>query len=289
VASQDGTPILKGRMTIEWFPGHMNVARKEAATTMRQTDVVIEVLDARVPQASCNPMVETLRLENRRPALKLLNKQDAADPALTRLWLAHYNAMPGVKAVALSATQTGEVRRIPQECLALAPDRTTKAKPLRLMILGIPNVGKSTLMNTLLKRHVANVGDEPAITKMQMRHELSPTSWIVDTPGMLWPKLGQDVAIKLAISHSIGRTAYDEQDAAMHLAGYLLKEYPQLLTARYGRFPEGCDAQGVLLAIAALRSLLARGAVPDLNKASVALLNDFRSGALGRITLERPA
>ena len=273
-------------MPIEWYPGHMATAYKYAAETMRTTDVVIEVLDARVPASSCNPQVEALRRENQRPALKLLNKVDVADPLRTTQWLQHYNAIPGVTAVALSALNKGDVRRIPEACLALAPNRGTHAKPLRMMILGIPNVGKSTLMNTLLKRHVANVGDEPAITRMQMRHELGPGMWIVDTPGMLWPGLGQEVALKLAATHSIGRNAYNDEDVAADLGTYLQAEYPSALTRRFGGIPSGSDGMALLACVAKARSLVAKGGAPDLLKAAQALLNDFRAGTLGRITLE---
>lgn len=270
-------------MTIEWFPGHMATARRNAIETMRSTDVVIEVLDARVPGSSLNPMFETLRKENQRPALKILNKVDVADPKETEKWLAHYNAQPKTKAIALSAKKAGEVRRIPKECAALAPNRGTKIKPLRMMILGIPNVGKSTLMNTLLNRHVANVGDEPAITKVQMKHQLGPTQWLVDTPGMTWPGLDQDVAFKLAATHSIGRNAYDDVAVAVDLGARLLRLYPGLLAARYGALPAGCTGDTLLTHIAEARKLL-RDPVPT---AAGALLNDFRDGDLGRITLDR--
>lgn len=276
-------------MPIEWYVGHMATARREAAESMRTTDVVIEVLDARIPLSSCSPVIETLRKDNRRPALKVLNKADAADPRHTRAWLAYYNAQPGVKALALSSTKAGEVKAIPKACLSLAPGRGTVEKPLRLMILGVPNVGKSTLMNTLLKRHVANVGDEPAITRDQMKHRLSPGMWLVDTPGMLWPGLAQDVALKLAAAHSIGRNAYDEADVAVFLGAYLLGHYPGSLSRRYGVTSSVTDGQSLLTWIAARQFLVKKGGTPDTQKAAAVLLNDFRSGALGRISLETPA
>ena len=158
-----------------------------------------------------------------------------------------------------------------------------------MMILGIPNVGKSTLMNALLKRHVAHVGDEPAITKLQMFHELGPGMSLIDTPGMLWPELAQASAFKLAATHSIGRAAYQDEDVALDLGRILLVDYPQLLRARFGELPEGCDAHALIHLIATRRHLVKPGGQPDLDKASVALLNDFRSGALGRITLETVA
>jgi ribosome biogenesis GTPase A len=155
-----------------------------------------------------------------------------------------------------------------------------------MMILGIPNVGKSTLMNALLERHVAHVGDEPAITKIQMLHKLGPGMSLVDTPGMLWPGVVQEAALKLAAAHSIGRAAYDDEDVAMDLARILLERYAHLLAARFGDLPDGCGAHGLLHLIASRRALVKKAGEADLVKAALALLNDFRNGALGRITLE---
>ena len=163
-------PESLSSMSIQWFPGHMNTARKEAAKTMEVIDVVVEVLDARIPNASCNPLIEELRLARQRPSLKVLNKADLADPAVTQAWLDLYNRQPGVSAVALSCSHTGDAAKLPQLCQPLAPHRNSSAKPLRMLIMGIPNVGKSTLMNMLLKRRIARVGDEPAVTKSQQRH-----------------------------------------------------------------------------------------------------------------------
>jgi ribosome biogenesis GTPase A len=264
----------------------MATAFKEAAKTMGKTDLVIEVLDARLPHSSRNPAFEKLRRQGNRPALKLLNKADAADPEHTRSWLDHYNAQPGVTALPLCAKNPGEVKRIPRACQAMVPDRGTAVRPLRMMILGIPNVGKSTLMNALLGRHVAHVGDEPAITKMQMLHQLGPGMSLVDTPGMLWPGVTEGAALKLAAAHSIGRAAYEDDEVAVDLGGYLIREYPGLLADRFGDIPAGCDGHGLLEVIASRRSLVKKGGQVDVSRAAATLLNDFRSGALGRITLE---
>src|SRR5574340_121961 len=279
-------------MSINWFPGHMVSARKKAAETMESTDLVIEVLDARLPEASCNPMIKELRLYRQRPCLKILNKADLADPAATQAWINFYNQQQGVKAIALSCKKPADVAKVPGLCQALAPHRGTLLKPLRMMIMGIPNVGKSTLMNALLKRRVAAVGDEPAVTKNQQSLDLGPDMTITDTPGLMWPKIEHDAdGYMLAASHAIGRNAVIDEEVAVFLAGILLERYPALLKARYGFNLEGLDATGVLEAVAKKRGciLKGRGGEPDLEKAAMILLTDYRSGTLGRISLETPA
>ena len=166
----------------------MLAARKKTAETMENIDLVIEVLDARLPEASSNPIITEQRLFRQRPCLKILNKADLADPDATKAWLAFYGAQKGVTAVALSCKKPSDVAKIPGLCKKLAPHRGTSEKPLRMMIMGIPNVGKSTLMNALLKRRIAAVGDEPAVTKSQQRINLNDHMTLIDTPGMMWPK-----------------------------------------------------------------------------------------------------
>ena len=276
-------------MPIQWFPGHMTSARKKAAETMAQIDVVIEVVDARLPQASSNPLIHQLRTHRQRPCLKLLNKADLADPEVTRDWLDFYNRQKDVKAVAISAKKASDVAKIPALCQALAPHRNDNFKPLRIMIMGIPNVGKSTLMNAMVKRKVAAVGDEPAITKSQQRINLSPRLTIIDTPGLMWPKIENDAdGYMLAASHAIGHNAVIDEEVATFLASILLKRYPALLTARYGFLAEGLDATGVVEAVAQRRGCLlkGRGGELDLEKAAMLLLTDYRTCSLGRISLE---
>lgn len=277
-------------MNIQWFPGHMNAARKKAAETMATTDLVIEVLDARIPQASCNPMVEQLRTHRQRPCLKILNKSDLADPAATKEWLAYYNAQPNVQAVAISCRLPADVAKVPAWCKQLAPHRAVPTKPLRMMIMGIPNVGKSTLMNALLKKRVAKVGDEPAVTKAQQRLYLNKDMVLTDTPGMLWPKIVYPSdGMMLAVCHAVGVNALIEEEIATFLAEVLLQRYPQSLAVRYGFEAAGLDGPAVLEGIAARRGLRVKGGGLDLEKAALTLLQDFRSGALGRISLETPA
>lgn len=278
-------------MPIQWFPGHMTSARKKAAETMASIDVVIEVLDARLPEASSNPLINELRSFRQRPCLKLLNKSDLADPVATKAWLAYFNAQKNVKAVAISAKKASDVARLPALCQSLAPHRDDNFKPLRVMIMGIPNVGKSTLLNALVKRKVAAVGDEPAVTKSQQRIALTPRLTLVDTPGLMWPKIEIDSdGYMLAICHAIGRNAVIDEDVATHLAGILLARYPEALTARYGLKVDGLDAPGVLEGVARKRGCIikGRGGELDLEKAAMQFLTEYRGGTLGRISLETP-
>ena len=232
-------------MSIQWFPGHMAVAREKAAETMELVDLVIEVVDARLPEASCNPMIKKLRVHRQRPCLKVLNKADLADPAATQAWLDFYNEQKGVKAVALSCKKPADVASVPALCQSIAPHRNERTKPLRMMIMGIPNVGKSTLMNALLKRRVAQVGDEPAVTKVQQTLDLNAQMTITDTPGLMWPKIRYDSdGYMLAASHAIGTNEVDEEDVAAFLGDLLLARYPGLLTARYGFATERARAHG---------------------------------------------
>jgi ribosome biogenesis GTPase A len=278
-------------MSIQWFPGHMNSARKKAAEAMEFIDVVIEMLDARLPEASSNPLIAELRLLRQRPCLKILNKADLADPVVTQAWLDYYNKQAGVRAVALSCKNADDAAKVPKLCLPLVPHRNSTHKPLRMMIMGIPNVGKSTLMNMMLKRRVANVGDEPAVTKSQQCHKLNDRMTLTDSPGLLWPKIEKpEDGLKLAAIHAIGRNATIDEEVAEYLAAVLLARYPGLLAARYDLDEQGMDGVDVIAAIAKKRGCLlkGRGGEPDLEKAAMILLTEYRNGKLGRISLETP-
>ena len=286
-------------MSIQWYPGHMTQARKKAEETMEFTDMVIEVLDARVPEASHNPVINEMRLFRQRPNLKVLNKSDLADPKVTEAWLNYFNQQPNTKAVALSCKKAGDAKKIVSACRQITTHRGTHLKPLRALIMGIPNVGKSTLMNALLNRRVAKVGDEPAVTKSQQRFELDATFSITDTPGMMWPKIQYESdGYMLAASHAIGRNAVIDEDVAIFLADILLKTYPDLLNERYklntmkheGAFLDVLKMDGVdlLAAIAERRSYKRHDGLWDTEKTAVAFLTDYRSGAIGRVSLESP-
>lgn len=281
-------------MAIQWYPGHMTSARKKAEETMEFIDVVIEVLDARLPAASHNPMIDEMRLFRQRPNLKILNKADLADPATTQAWLNYFNAQPNTKAVALSCKKAGDAKKIPALCRKLAPHRGTHLKPLRMMIMGIPNVGKSTLMNALLNRRVAKVGDEPAVTKSQQRFELDDTMNITDTPGMMWPKIAvESDGYMLAASHAIGRNAVIDEDVAVFLGNVLLNTYPDLLNTRYKLDAMKLDVKQIdsidlLEAIAKRRAYKRHDGEWDMERTAMTLLTDYRSGAIGRVSLETP-
>ncbi|WP_137939657.1 ribosome biogenesis GTPase YlqF [Chitinivorax sp. B] len=276
-------------MSIQWFPGHMASARKQAAKTMALVDVVVEVVDARIPAASSNPMIHELRRERQRPCLKVLNKTDIADPTVTAQWLTHFQQEKGVTAVALSCNKQSDVARIPALAQKLAPHRDDNIKPLRLMIMGIPNVGKSTLMNAMVKRKVAQVGDQPAVTKSEQRIDISPRLTVYDTPGLLWPKIKYPLdGFMLAACHAVGTNAVMEEEVAAALGDMLLARYPATLEKRYGLDASNMDGVAIVEAVGKRRGCRKKGGELDLEKAALILLTDFRSGILGRISLETP-
>ena len=175
------------KQTIQWYPGHMHKARKEIAEVMPQMDLIIEVLDARIPYSSSNPMISDLRGDT--PCIKILNKSDLADPIVTAQWLEYLELEEGVKAYALTTQQPSEIKKIPQLIRALVPNKEGAHKVIKAMIMGIPNVGKSTTINILANRIIAKTGNEPAVTKQQQRIKLDDGIVLSDTPGMLWPKV----------------------------------------------------------------------------------------------------
>jgi ribosome biogenesis GTPase A len=276
-------------MAIQWFPGHMHSTRKQIVERMKLgVDVVIELLDARLPGSSANPLLA--ELTQGKPALKLLNKQDLADAERTTLWLDHYNALPETRAIGLDASETAPTQRLVAACRALAPLRGGMVKPLRVLICGIPNVGKSTLINTIVGKKATKTGDEAGITKTEQRISLASDAYMFDTPGMLWPRISvPESGTLLAASGAVGRNAYDEQEVAMDLLAVLQRHYTDRVEARWklsGTAAMTSDA--VLEALCRQRGLVQSGGKLNLQKAAEVVLTDFRNGLLGRITLETP-
>ncbi len=274
-------------MAVNWYPGHMHKARKEMKKAMPQVDLIIEVMDARLPYSSENPAVAELRRQ--KPCIKILNKADLADPQVTGAWIDFFEQEKGVKAIAMSVNQKGQVRSLPALCKQLGPQRNLAVSPIRVMIMGIPNVGKSTLINALVGKPVAKVGNEPAVTKKQQRITLGDGIVLSDTPGFLWPRFeDQNSGYRLAVTGAIKNTAIQYEDIALYAADFLLRAYPDRLLQRYklGELPK--DDIALLEAVGRKRGGLRPGGIIDMHKASEVLLHDLRAGALGRISMETP-
>lgn len=274
-------------MAIQWYPGHMHKARKEIEEVMPQVDLVIEVLDARIPYSSENPVVSTLRGD--KPCIKLLNKSDLADPEITQRWIEYLEREQGVKAMAITTLQAAQVKIIPDLCRKFVPSRDKLEKDIRTMIMGIPNVGKSTIINTLAGRTIAKTGNEPAVTKVQQRINLRNGIVLSDTPGILWPKVDNEKSsYRLAITGAIKDTAMEYEDVAMFAAEYFLQAYPEAIAERY-KLKELPDTDiGLLEAIGRKRGALRPGGRIDLHKVSELVLHEFRSGKIGKLSLETP-
>ncbi|MGF2685994.1 ribosome biogenesis GTPase YlqF [Marinobacter sp. DUT-3] len=274
-------------MAINWFPGHMHKARKEIKKVMPQMDLIIEVVDARIPFSSENPLVPNLRGDT--PLIKVLNKRDLADPDITARWQDWLEKERGVRAITLTHNQRGEAIDILKLAAAMTPGHDRQKSALRVMILGIPNVGKSTLINTLAGRPAAKTGNEPAVTRAQQAIKLPDNILLYDTPGFLWPKLSPEACgYRLAITGAIRSAVIDFEDVALFEADYLLQAYPELIKKRYGFEDLPVDGLALMDAIAGKRRFFARGGIPDLHKVSEVLLNELRAGTLGRISLETP-
>ncbi len=272
-------------MAIHWFPGHMHKARKEIAKVMSEVDAVIEVLDARLPRSSENPMIRELRGD--KPVIKVLSKSDLADDERTRQWLTHIALDPLNHALSMRADRKADIQRLVDLCKRVVPSRAQAGRPVRVMIMGIPNVGKSTLINNLLGRKVAKVGNEPAVTKTQQRFVTHNGLAIFDTPGILWPKIEDpDSTLRLAASGAIKDTVMEYEAVALYVLAFLSKDYSQALSDRYKISADVTDSDALLTEIGRRRGGLRKGGVVDLHKASEVVIGDLRTGAFGPVTLE---
>lgn len=269
-----------------WFPGHMNKARREIGEALPEIDVVIEVLDARLPYSSANPMLAGLI--RHKPSLKLLSRADLADPAQTRRWIEHFDALPDVRAMAVTTTEKRALKPLFSLCHELA-GQVRADRDIRVMVMGIPNVGKSTLINTLAGKKVARTGNEPAVTKRQQKIRIGQRIALTDTPGVLWPRIeDQNSAYRLAASGAIRDTALEYEDVAAVIVLALAERYPQALKSRYGLKSLEGTGEALVGAIAARRGGLRAGGEVDLHRGAEVLLMDLRSGKLGPISLETP-
>ncbi len=265
----------------------MYKAGKEIKKALPKVDLVIEVLDARIPYSSANPMLANLR--GNKPCIKILNKNDLADPEITSQWQSHLEQHKHIKTLALNSLQPEKIHQIPALCRKLLPEKKNNIKQIRTMIMGIPNVGKSTLINTLAGRSIAKTGNEPAVTKMQQRINLTDDIVLFDTPGMLWPKLTTaQVGYRLAMTGAIKDTAIDHADVAFFAAEYLLTHYPDYLQSRYLLDPLPDSELELLESIGKQRGCLGVRGLVDLDKVAKILLSEFRAGTLGLVSLELP-
>ena len=274
--------------TINWFPGHMAKAIKDIRDILPRVDLIIEVLDARIPYSSSNPVIEEFRAG--KPSLKVLTKSDLADPVLTAQWLAFFDAQPDVKAVAVTTEQPQLILGLGAACRRLMAGRSDALGNITALITGIPNVGKSTLINTLAGRSIAKTGNEPAITQGQQRIDLDNGLVLIDTPGILWPKIHNAASgYRLALTGAIKDTAIDHDDIVFWGVAFFFKRYPELLKQRFKLdvLPE--TELEFLETVGRARGCLTGGGRVDLHKICSVVLNEFRSATIGRITLETPA
>ena len=278
---------------IQWYPGHMHKASKEMKELLPQVDLIIEVLDARIPFSSENPMIRSIRGD--KPCIKVLSKSDLADPGRTTDWQQYLEREQGVKTLAVSTDEPGRALQITDLCRKMLPEKDRGAKSINAMIMGIPNVGKSTLINLLAGRTIAKTGNEPAVTKGQQRINLRNGIVLHDTPGVLWANLeNRNTGYRLATTGAIKDTAIDHDDVAFFAADFLLKHYPHNLQQRYRikqlPTPDNCASPELELLelIGARRGCLSAGGRVELDKVAKILLTELRAGNIGRLTLETP-
>jgi ribosome biogenesis GTPase A len=286
-------------MTIQWFPGHMTRARREIQAKLKLIDVVIELLDARIPLSSRNPMIDEI-LQNK-PRLVLLNKHDLADPTVTAKWVAYF-ADRGLQALPVDSANGNQLKEITARCKELFSDKIStqirkgiNPRAVRALIVGIPNVGKSTLINRMAGRKIAATGDKPGVTKGQQWIKVGSEMELLDTPGILWPKFeDQQVGMRLAATGAIKEELLHISDIALFLVRYLTSQYGLALQERYGieKLPEDTSDTDAIVEImeeiGRKRGALLSGGRVDLEKASLIILREARAGKMGRISLESP-
>lgn len=280
-------------MTIQWFPGHMAKARRQVTEKLKLVDIILELVDARIPSASRNPMID--EIIQHKPRLVLLNKADMADKEYTKDWIRFFEEQ-GIKALAINSQAGSGMKEIVSASEAVLKEKFDRMKAkgirpraIRAMIVGVPNVGKSTLINRLAKKNIAKTGNTPGVTKAQQWIKVGKEMELLDTPGILWPKFeDQEVGLKLALTGAIKDTILNLQDVCIYGLRFLEKEYPERLKERYGLSTIPEDVVELFDEIGKRRgALMSRGEV-DYDKVTELVIRDIRSEQFGPLTFERP-
>lgn len=280
-------------MTIQWFPGHMAKAKREVNEKLKLIDVVFELVDARIPYSSSNPMIN--EIAGSKPRLLLYNKTDKADPEVTKAWQKYFRER-GVEGISLDS-QSGEgiadlapaAQRLLRERREKAKAKGVRPRAIRAVILGIPNVGKSTLINRLAGKKITKIGDKPGVTNQQTWIKVKDQLELLDTPGILWPKFeDQTTGFRLAATGAIKDDLLDFGDVALFVLRMLRERYPDKLQQRYGLTSLPIDDMTLFEDIGRKRGCLMKGGEIDYEKAAGLVLRDLRSGKIGKISLENP-
>ena len=270
-------------MSIQWYPGHMHKATKEIARSLSSIDVIIEILDARAPHSSSNPVIDKIVKE--KPVIKLLNKSDLSDPLDTKKWQQYYNKSEYQNSIAINA-MTSESKNEIVNLISQLSERK-EGKNTLTMVVGIPNVGKSSVINMLAGKKIAKTGNEPAITKGQQKINLRNGIMLIDTPGILWPKIEDpESGLKLAALGSIRNTAVGYDEIAIYIIKFLMQKYPDYLKARYKIDLLSQDEHEIIELLAKKRGCLSKGGKIDLTKISEIIVDELRTGIFGQISFE---
>ncbi|WP_249594978.1 ribosome biogenesis GTPase YlqF [Peribacillus frigoritolerans] len=281
-------------MTIQWFPGHMAKARREVTEKLKLIDIIFELVDARIPASSRNPMID--EIIQHKPRVILLNKADMADPAKTNMWLEHYKSQ-GKTAIAINSQAGNGLNQITAASKSLLKEkyermesRGIKPRAIRAMIVGIPNVGKSTLINRLAKKNIAKTGNTPGVTKAQQWIKVGKELELLDTPGILWPKFeDQEVGLKLALTGAIKDTILNLHEVSLYGLRFLEKEYPERLKSRYNLDIIPQETLELFDAVGKFRGCLASGGFIDYDKTAELVVREIRSEKMGPLTFEVPS
>lgn len=283
----------ENKININWYPGHMAKTKKQIIEDLKLIDIVVEILDARMPLASVNPDIQNYIKDKKK--IIILNKSDLADENITNEWIKYYKSK-GINAIAIEANNGKGIPKV-IDCIKSEyksiEDKYIKkgriGKAIRIMVLGIPNVGKSTFINKLAKRNTAKVGNKPGVTKQKQWIKIDNNIELMDTPGMLWPRLDdQELAMHLAFVGTIGENSIDNEEIAYYLIEYFKNTYPNKLKERYNVELDAKETMDIINEIAKKRGAIISGGNINMQKVSDIILNEFRSGKLGRITIELP-